>query len=344
MFEAARASYQVEALVARAVVPPGQVGSGQPTPMHIPDGFLSTPVALLMWVVAVVAVAYALRRVSRDLDERRVPLLGVLAAAIFAGQMLNFSVTGGTSGHLLGAAIAAILLGPWGALLVITCVVGTQAILFQDGGLLALGANIFNMAVVGVAVSYAIYSLVNRLAGSKRWGVFAGSFLAGWFSIVIASLACALELAVSGTSPANIAVPAMGGIHMLIGIGEGLITVGAVTLLYAARRDLLEAGKASARASRGLVIGGLLVAIVLALFAPWASTHPDGLEWVAEQKGFLELAREAPFQLIPDYVFPGISNEALATIAAGVIGSLVVFGVAWSVALTRRGRETAHRS
>jgi cobalt/nickel transport system permease protein len=311
-----------------------------PAPMHIPDGFLSTPVALLMWIVAIIGVAYALWRVNRELDERQVPLMGVMAAAIFAGQMLNFSVTGGTSGHLVGAALAAIVLGPWAAVLVMTCVVGTQALLFQDGGLLALGANIVNMALVGVAVGYAVYRTVRKLAGDKNWGLFAGGFAAGWLSVVIAALLCALQLAISGTSPANIAVPAMGGIHMLIGVGEGLITAGALAFLYAARRDLLMAGKAQISVNRGLWIGGLAIAIVLAVLSPLASSHPDGLEWVAEQQGFIEAAREAPYQLIPDYVFPGIPNEAVATIVAGIFGVLIVFVVTYLIAAARRRRES----
>ncbi len=141
--------------------------------------------------------------------------MGVLAAAIFAGQMLNFAVAGGTSGHLMGAAIAAILLGPWAAILVLTTVVGVQALIFQDGGLLVLGANIFNMAVIGVSVAYMAYQTVQKLSGGRKWGIFVGGFLAAWLSIVIASLAAALELAVSGTSPANLAVPAMAGIHAI---------------------------------------------------------------------------------------------------------------------------------
>ncbi|MBM4430235.1 MAG: cobalamin biosynthesis protein CbiM [Chloroflexi bacterium] len=310
--------------------------------MHIPDGFLSTPVSLLLWLVAIVAVAYSLRRVNRDLDERKVPLMGVMAATIFAGQMLNFSVTGGTSGHLMGAALAVIVLGPWAAILVMTCVVGTQALLFQDGGLLALGANIVNMGLVGVAVAYAAYWTFRRLTAGKTWSLVAGGFVAGWFSIVIAALFAALQLAASGTSPANVAVPAMGGIHMLIGIGEGLITAGALALLLAARRDLLVGGQAQAASSRGLLVGGLLVAAVLALFSPYASAHPDGLEWVAEQRGFLDAARDAPFSIIPDYVFPGVSDERVATIVAGIVGLLIVFAVMWLVGAARRKRESAH--
>lgn len=311
-----------------------------PTPMHIPDGFLSTLVSAVFWVVSVIAVAYALRRVGKDLGERQVPLMGVLAAAIFAGQMLNFSVAGGTSGHLLGAALATILLGPWAAVIVLTTVVGIQALIFQDGGLLALGANIFNMGIVGVTVSYFVYTSIQKLARGKSWGIFAGGFAAAWLSVVIASLACALQLALSGTSPANISVPAMGGIHMVIGIGEGLITLGALAFLYAARRDLFRVGEATPKGSAAVWTFGLGIALVLAVFSPLASAHPDGLEWVAEQKGFLEAARGPLYTVIPDYVFPGISNTALATIVAGIIGTLMVFGVALAVAFVQRKRPT----
>jgi len=313
------------------------------TAMHIPDGFLSTLVSLILWGISVLAVAYALRRVGRDLGERQVPLMGVLAATIFAGQMLNFSVTGGTSGHLLGAAIATILLGPWAAVIILTSVVSIQALVFQDGGLLALGANIFNMAVVGVAVSYFVYTSLRKLLGNKPWSIFVSGAAAAWLSIFIAALAAALELALSGTSPANIAVPAMGGIHALIGIGEGLITVGALAFLYSARRDLLMQSNDQAVPKGGAAVWvfGLGIALSLVILSPLASSHPDGLEWIAEQKGFLDTAQAPLYRLIPDYVFPGISNEALATIVAGILGALMVFGVAFGVAWLRKNQKTA---
>ncbi len=307
-------------------------------PMHIPDGFLSVAVCLILWVISIAGIAIALRRVSKDMDERQIPLMGVLAAAIFAGQMLNFSVTGGTSGHLLGAALATILLGPWAAVLVMTCVVSTQALIFQDGGVLALGANLFNMAIVGVFVSYAVYQLVLRLLPNKPWTKLAGGFIAAWTSIFIASLACALELAVSGTSPANISVPAMGAIHALIGVGEGLITLGALAFLLATRRDLLDESAARASSSRAVILVGVLIALALAILSPLASSHPDGLEWVAEQKGFLETAQEPFYTIIPDYVMPGIANEAIATIVAGVVGAIIVLAIASAIAYSRRKR------
>jgi cobalt/nickel transport system permease protein len=314
-----------------------------PSAMHIPDGFLSVGVSIVFWVISVGVVAYALRRANRDLGERQVPLMGVLAAAIFAGQMLNFSVTGGTSGHLLGAAIATILLGPWAAILVLTCVVGVQALIFQDGGLLALGANLFNMAVIGVTVAYFVQRTVQRVAGGKAWGVFAGGFAAAWSSIFVASLACALQLALSGTSPANMAVPAMGGIHALIGIGEGLITVGALAFLFATRRDLVQGSQAQPVGGAAVWVAGLVIALALAVVSPLASTHPDGLEWVAAQNGFLAAAQKPLVGIVPNYVFPGISNGTLATILAGILGTLLVFGVALGLAYVRRNRQPDHQ-
>jgi len=311
-----------------------------PIAMHIPDGFLSVPVSIFFWLITILVVGYALKRVGVDLGERQVPLMGVLAAAIFAGQMLNFAVAGGTSGHLIGAAIATILLGPWAAMLVLTCVVSIQALIFQDGGLLVLGANIFNMAIIAVTVSYMVYRSVQKLAKGQPWGIFVGGFIAAWLSVEAAALATALELALSGTSPANIAIAAMGGIHALIGIGEGLITVGALAFLYATRRDLLKAGEAAPARGNLVWLTGLVLALLLAIASPLASSHPDGLEWVAEQKGFLVSAQSPLFKIIPDYLFPGVSNSTLATILAGILGVLIVFVVALVVATMRRRKTT----
>jgi cobalt/nickel transport system permease protein len=309
--------------------------------MHIPDGFLSILVSVVCWGLTVLGVGVALWRAGQELDERKVPLMGVLGATIFAGQMLNFSVAGGTSGHLMGAAIAAILLGPWPAVLVMTSVVSIQALLFQDGGLLVLGANVFNMAIVGVFVAYGVYQTILTLARNKSWGTFVGGFVAAWTSIVIASLVVALQLALSGTSPANVSVPAMGLIHAVIGAGEGLITVGALAFLYATRRDLLGLAPAgpSRASNRAVWIGGLIIAVALAVLSPLASIHPDGLEWVAEEQGFLNTAQDAPYEIIPDYVFPGLPDERVATILAGIVGALIVFGTALGVAYLRHRRQ-----
>jgi len=249
--------------------------------------------------------------------------------------MLNFTVAGGTSGHLLGGTLAAILVGPWAGILTMTTVVAIQALLFQDGGLLVMGANILNMGVIAPLVGYGVYRGVLALARGQRWGLLAGGFVAAWTSVVVAAVAAAVQLIFSGTSPAAVALPAMAGVHVLIGIGEGLITVGALAFVAVVRRDLVEPAHAPARGWRW-VVAGLVLALAVALLAPLASTYPDGLERVAEDLGFIGAAQDTPYQVIPDYVFPGIPNQALATIVAGLVGTLLVAGIAFAVARLRR--------
>jgi cobalt/nickel transport system permease protein len=309
--------------------------------LHIPDGFLSVVVSIFLWFISILIVGYALRRVGQDLGERQVPLMGVLAAGIFAGQMLNFPVAGGTSGHLMGAAIATILMGPWAAILIMTSVVSIQAFIFQDGGLLVLGANVFNMAIVGVAVAYMVYRTVLRIAGNAKRGILIAGFVAAWFSIEIASLSAALQLVLSGTSPAKLAIPAMAGVHALIGMGEGLITGGALAFLLTARPDLVKYNETHLVGGKLVWIIGLLIALVLVIASPLASTRPDGLEWVARQNGFIDRAQAPLYQVIPDYLYPGVSNETLATIVAGILGTAIVLGVSLGVAFTRRNRQTS---
>jgi cobalt/nickel transport system permease protein len=207
--------------------------------MHIPDGFVSAGTAAATWLASAGSVGYAVRRVNQELSEQQIPLMGVTGAFIFAAQMMNFTVAGGTSGHLLGGALAAILLGPWAGMLVLTSVLAVQALLFQDGGLLALGANVFNMAVVGVLVGWVVYTGLKRILGDRTWTTMVSGFAAAWLSVVLASLVAAAELAVSGTTPWAVVLPTMGLVHVLIGIGEGLITVGVLAFLRVARPDLL---------------------------------------------------------------------------------------------------------
>jgi cobalt/nickel transport system permease protein len=216
--------------------------------MHIPDGFLNTATLVVTWAASAGSVAVAVRRVNKALTERQVPLMGVSAAFIFAAQMMNFTIAGGTSGHLLGGALAAALLGPWAGTLVLTCVLIVQALLFQDGGLLALGANILNMAVVGVWTGWLVYAGLKRLLGDGGWAVIARGFAAGWLSVVLASLLASAELALSGASPWGVVLPAMVGVHALIGIGEGLITVAVLAFLRATRPDLLTLRSAASEA------------------------------------------------------------------------------------------------
>lgn len=312
-----------------------------PQPLHIPDGLLSVPVSLVCWVLAAVGVGIALWRSGKELNERQVPLMGVLAAFIFAAQMLNFTVAGGTSGHLVGGALAAVLLGPWAGILTMTTVVTIQAVIFQDGGLLVMGANVLNMAIISTLVGYGAYQGVMTLARKKRWGLFAGGFSAAWLSVVISAAATALQLAFSGTSPLGVALPAMLLVHVLIGVGEGLITVGALAFVAAARRDLLEPSAAPTGGLRWAGVG-LVIALAVTLIAPLASPHPDGLERVGEDLGFIAAAQDAPYEIIPDYVLPGIASEPLAIIAAGIVGVLIVAALAYGAALLLR-RARARR-
>ncbi len=306
-----------------------------PEQLHIPDGFLSAPVAILAWIVTIAFIVVAVRRASREFDERLVPLMGVLAAFIFAAQAFNFPVAGGTSGHFLGGALAAILLGPWPALLVMAAVIGLQGLIFQDGGLLAMGANIFVMGIVTVWTGYFVYQ------GLQRFNRYAAGFVAGWLSVVLAAVVTAFMLALSGTSSLGVVLTAMAGVHMLIGVGEGLITAGALALVKAALPGMFGEQVTGRKSDATTVFaGGVVLALVVGIVAVFfASPSPDGLERVAEDKGFIEAAQAAPFEIIPDYVFPGVSNEALAGVIAVVLGTLLLFAVGYGIARTLRRRN-----
>lgn len=207
--------------------------------MHIPDGFLDGGVAAGAGAVAAVAVAVGLRRASTTLDERRVPLLGVTGAFVFAAQMLNFPVAGGTSGHFLGAGLAAILLGPWLACLVMAVVIGLQAFVFADGGITALGANVLNMGVIGALAVGLVMGAAFRVLPRTRTALLAVTAGGTWLAVMLGAAATAVELGVSGTVPLGTVLPAMLGVHALIGIGEAVITVAAVGAVLATRPDLL---------------------------------------------------------------------------------------------------------
>jgi len=206
--------------------------------MHIPDGFLTANTGVPTWLISMGGIGYCLKRATQLLKERMVPLMGVMAAFIFAAQMLNFPVAGGTSGHLVGGVLAAVLLGPYAGAIAVTVVLIAQCLIFQDGGLTTLGANILNMALVGALGGYLIYSIVRKIISGNR-GIVAASALAAWLSIVVSSSLCAVELALSGTSPLKIALPAMAGIHALIGVGEAIITSLVIGFLLKVRPDLI---------------------------------------------------------------------------------------------------------
>jgi cobalt/nickel transport system permease protein len=256
--------------------------------------------------------------------------MGLGAAFVFAAQMVNFPVGGGTSGHLLGGVLAGVLLGPGAAAIVIACVLIAQALLFSDGGVLALGANIFNMAFIGGVCGCYIYRAARRILPGLR-GLVTAVFFAAWLSSVLASGMCAGELALSGTLPPGRVFPAMVGVYALIGIGEGLITSLVILAIARTRPDLLDAGDSPGPRGAGIefLAFGLVVALGLVIFiSPYACSWPDGLDKVAQKFGFQSHAATLIKTWIPDYKMPGISSAGIATAVAGAIGTLVMFGLA----------------
>ncbi|AHJ31400.1 energy-coupling factor ABC transporter permease [Nodularia spumigena CS-584] len=299
--------------------------------MHIPDGFLSVPVAGATSLVSAVALVVACGRSQEAFGIRRAPILGLTTAFIFAAQMVNFPVAGGTSGHLLGGTLAAIVLGsPWAGMLCIATVFIIQAVLFADGGITALGANILNAAVISVWVGWVLTQTLQRLFGGSKGRLPLAAGIAAGISIVVASVACAIQLVLSGTASAGIVLPAMAGVHILIGVVEGLITGGVVAYLATARPDLLPGEEQKFQGWLVPVISILLVAGVLSLVA---SGWPDGLERVAENVGFIDLAEQVRIEVptpLADYEIPSLG--LIGTSIAGLVGSVVSFGVAFGIA------------
>jgi cobalt/nickel transport system permease protein len=298
--------------------------------MHIPDGFIDGKTAAVTAVISAVGVGFALRQVRRELPPRRVPLLGLSAAFLFAAQMVNFPVAGGTSGHLVGGTLVAALLGPSAAVVVVTTVLIVQCFLFQDGGVMALGANVFNMAILNSVIGYVIYRVVCHWLTGIRGRVTAIAF-AAWCATVLAAICCAGQLAWSGTIPWPVAFPAMAIVHMFIGVGEGLISALVFLAVCRARPDLITETASAGQPQRlgELVRYGLLVTLGVAVFvAPFACSWPDGLDFVAEKFGFSHKMAPLLPAPAPDYQVPGIHWAVGATAVAGTAGSLIVFVLA----------------
>ncbi|MFC8432151.1 energy-coupling factor ABC transporter permease [Streptomyces sp. NPDC057253] len=337
--------------------------------MHVPDGFIDAPISAATGVVAAAAVAVSLRGARRELDERTAPLAGLVAAFIFAVQMLNFPVAAGTSGHLLGGALAAILVGPYTGVLCVSVVLLMQGILFADGGLTALGVNITDMAVVTTVVAYAVFRALVKVLPRRRGSITAASFVAAVLSVPAAAVAFTLIYAVGGTTDVSIGkvATAMVGVHVLIGIGEAAITALTVGAVVAVRPDLVYGARglqqklklrvggelvdvpdtapvAAARSHRKVWITGLVASLVLAGFVSfYASASPDGLEKVAADKGIDARTEEHASADSPlaDYGVKDVENARLSGGLAGVIGVGVTVvagtGVFWAV----RRRRTA---
>jgi cobalt/nickel transport system permease protein len=316
--------------------------------MHIPDGFLDAKTIVAASVLSAAGIGRALRNVRRTLTPRKVPMMGLAAAFLFVAQMINFPVIGGTSGHLLGAVLVAILLGPDEAVLVMTVVLTVQAFLFADGGVLALGANLFNMAVLAPLAGYAVFRLASRPTRSSRTeaGRLAAVAVAAWSSAVLAAIACAGELSLSGAVAWTLGFPAMTAIHMLIGLGEALITVLVLATIVKARPDILPGFTGRARVGEArplkdvLIYGSLIVAGAAVFVLPFSSRLPDGLEAMAARLGFASRALEKPLVPAPlaDYRVPGIGSLSLATALAAILGAVLVFAISFAIARRKYSR------
>lgn len=318
--------------------------------MHAPDGFLEPTVAAVTAVISVAVIALSLRAAGRELGDRQIPLAGVTAAFIFAAQMFNFPVAAGTSGHLLGGALAAILLGPWVGSLVVTVVVVVQALLFADGGLTALGYNVLNMAIVPAFGGWALYWAFRKLMPANSAGVVGATALAAGGSVVLSATAFSLEwlFGASAPVPFDTVFGAMVGVHALIGVGEGVISGLVVAAVLASRPDLVagardltadQLGDEPKVGARTFAIGGVLTAVVFAVVvSQFASGDPDGLERVAADEGFIASGRDHAFadSLFADYATSGIGNESLSLAVAGLAGVVLTLLVGYGLVTASR--------
>ncbi len=324
--------------------------------MHVPDGFINAATSAGAAAVSIGGLATSLKVGAGRLREKQIPFAGLSAAVIFALQMLNFPVAAGTSGHLLGGALAAILLGPSMGVVVVSVVVIVQALLFADGGVSALGVNVLNMAIIPALVAWPIFRGLVRVLPKSTGSAIGAAAIAAWASVVASSIGFTAMYAIGGQGGADLGTVfgAMVGVHALIGIGEGLITATAVGAVLAARPDMVtgvadlelrSTSTAPSRRAAGAFVGvGMAVAIALVVFvAPLASSSPDGLEYVAEQTGIAETAEDNPIGgPLADYQVSGLESETAGTALSGVIGVGVTFVVGLGLlALIQRRRVSA---
>lgn len=318
--------------------------------MHAPDGFLNLGTAVATGAISAGAVGASLRQTGRTLKEKQIPLAGVSAAFIFAAQMFNFPVAAGTTGHLLGGALAAVLLGPSMGALVVTVVVVVQAIAFADGGLTALGYNVLNMAIVTAFGGWVVFRLTRRVLPATINGISAAAGLAALVSVVLSSMAFSVQWLFGATFAVDFATVfgAMVSVHLLIGIGEGVITMLAVRSVLAVRPDLvagadgLDLDAVDVRPARALTIGGIIAAFVVSMVvAQFAVDAPDGLERVAQDTGFVASAEDHALDsfIFADYATAGIENESLSLAIAGAAGTLVTLAVGTGLFMAVRRRE-----
>lgn len=290
--------------------------------MHIPDQMLQGAVCPVTAGVGLLGVVMAAVIAAKTKEQPGVSRFAAVAALIFAAQMLNFPVSDGTSGHLLGGVLAAALLGTPLAVLAMALVVTVQACLFGDGGLLCLGANVVNMALLGVGVGGLLHSVLDRKPTLFAPVRIVLTFAACWMSVMLAALAVSAELAYAGAVPLSRVIPAMLGVHAWIGIGEGILTVALVEVLSARGSERVRLGSAAVP----LALTGIMV-----LLSPWATSLPDGLEWVAARYGFLPQSAISFSAPLADYRLAIIEDPRLAVVMAACLGVVLILMMTWLI-------------
>jgi cobalt/nickel transport system permease protein len=315
--------------------------------MHIPDGFLSTGVATTTWIVAGGSLAMALRAERHDPVPMPSGILGSVAAFLFAAQMVNVPVAPGTSGHLVGAMLATVLLGPWRAMLAMAAVLAVQALLFQDGGITAFGANFIDMGAAGCLTGYAVAHMASRRIRGPR-GVAAGAIVGGFAATVCGAALVAVWLSASGLYPLRGILPIMLVTHVAIGLLEAALTGAILVALLRWRPDLaIGIGGSESSGNRPVALGlGLFGAALLAaaFVAPFASSLPDGLDKAAQTLGFAGRARPLWRAPMPEYALPWSRLALVAPAIAGIVGTLAVAALAWAISRSLANRDDAsHR-
>jgi cobalt/nickel transport system permease protein len=321
--------------------------------MHAPDGFLNAGTALATGALSAGAVGYSMRQTRGQLEDRQIPLAGITAAFIFAAQMFNFPVAAGTTGHLLGGALAAILLGPSMGAVVVTVVVVVQALLFADGGLTALGYNVFNMAIVPAYGGYAIFRISRKIFPRSAAGVVGATGLAALGSVVLAAMAFSLQWLFGASAPVafDTVFGSMVGVHTLIGVGEAVISALAVAAVLASRPDLVHGARdltpdevADRRpvSTRAFLVGGVVVAFLFAVvISQFAFDSPDGLERVATDQGFAASATDHALDsgIFAEYATAGVGNETVSLAVAGAAGTAISLLIGLGIFYAVRDRD-----
>ena len=297
--------------------------------MHVPDGFINAPVSIGTGVISFATLWAYVRSAKSLVADKLIALTGMMSALIFVLQMINFPIAAGTSGHLLGGALAVIVLGPNLGIICISIVVVIQSLLFADGGLSALGVNVLNMAIITSLIGWITISSWKKLFGEANISIISGSIVAGILSVVFSSIAFVFEYALGGTVsvPLGSVLIAMVSSHLLIGLGEGVITALIVSLLLRVRSDLIYIKTNTDKKNSMSSFYGLFIFLLLCLtlITPYASSSPDGLESVAGDFGFSE--DSGIVLLLDDYGISGLNNNFLSTALSAVLGVVVVIGV-----------------